>query len=891
MRILWLHRRARPRKCLAALLLACVAAPAPAQVATDGSLGTPRLFNGPNIVIPSVFGRVAGPNLFHSFQVFNVARNESVTFTGLTHIDNVIARITQSGRSEIFGAIRMEAGATANLFLLNTAGFLFGQGASINVPAAFYATSAHGMRFADGTRFSASIADGVSLSMTVPAAFAFAGASGAVAVSGATLVARSGALIGLVGGDVLVERGTGSGVLSAPAGTVGLVATRGAGEVAIGRAMTPSGFGGMGRVQVLNGTRVSVAEAANASTGSGSIYIRGGEIVLDHSRLDANTRRGGGGAIDVAATDTLVAHGAEVLALTLGEGNAGTIRLAGRNVVIDAGALVDTSCDPGCTSGDAGSLSVTATERILVAGEGAAPTNVVANSFGGGRAGRVMLAAPVIELRDAAFVQSIALASGGALGVGITADTLVVSGGAQVATSSRGTGSGGPLEVAVRALTISGFRDEPGTGLVLPSGLFANAEAGGNGGTIVIRAASVRVLDGGEISSSATPRSTGNGGSVTLVVEGDVEVAGYRRRDTQGNPTGPSAIVANTFSSGRGGDLVIRARDVILRDRGRLQTQSEGSGNAGRMTLEVRDVSILSGAAVSSRAGATGDGGTIDVRASGTVRIDGANTGFFAETEADPATGRGGSGGSILIAAERVLMSDGAVLFASSKGSGDGGRIVVAASAGIGVDPASRIFSESIDAGDSSSPPGLAGDITLVTANLDLKGVVATRAIEADGGNISITVSDRALLLEGRVTTSVGRGFGDGGNVALEAATLILLDATVDANAFGGDGGNIRIGSPTFIVSPRSRITASSQLGIDGTIQFDSPAIDLAGVLSAPLARFLDNDLILAGRCIARLAGKSSSLEFAARPAPRDSGLAYFLPAAMDSCPVPQPTL
>lgn len=878
------------RKRLVAMLLALAASPALGQVATDGSLGTPRLFTGANVTIPSTFGRVAGPNLFHSFQVFNLGRNESATFTGLTNINNVIARITGSGRSEIFGTIRMETGATANLFLLNTQGFLFGPGAAISLPAAFYASSAHHLRFADGTRFSASIADGVTISMAAPAAFTFAGASGPVSVSGATLVARSGAQVGLVGGDVLLERGTGSGVLSAPAGTVALVATRGAGEVAIGREMTPSGFAGMGRVQVLNGTRVSVAEAANASTGSGAIYIRGGEIVIDHARLDANTRRGAGGSIDVGATGTLVTHGAEVLALTVGEGNAGSIRLAGRNVVIDAGALVDASCDPGCTSGDAGSLAVTAIERLVVAGGGEAPTNVISNSFGGGRAGRVTLAAPAIELRDAAFVQSFALAAGHSLGIGITGDSLEITGGAQVGVSSRGAGAGGPLDVTVQSLRIAGYRDEVGTGLVLPSGLFANAEGSGNAGAITVRAGSVRVLDGGEISSSATKRSTGDAGSVTLLVEGDLEVAGFRARDAAGF-VGPSNISVNALESGRGGELAIRARDVVVRDHGTIRTLSDGSGDAGRMSLNVRDLAISSGGIISSRAGGTGDAGAIEVRATGAVRLDGAESGIFAETDAQPRTGeRGGNGGRIDIAADRLELTEGAVLFARTRGSGDGGTISVVARE-IAVDHASRIEAQSLDTSAGGTAPGLAGNITLRTAMLDLQGAVATFSNEADGGNIAITAADRAVIIDGRVTTSVGTGQGNGGNIALDIPTFVLLGARIDANAYGGNGGNIHVGSSTFIVSPGSRVTASSQLGIDGTIVLDSPAIDLAGVLSAPLARFLDNDLVLAGRCVARLAGKSSSLEFAPRAALRESGLAYFLPPATDFCPVPQTPL
>ena len=210
-----------------------LALPVAAQVTTDGSLGVQRTIAGPQIIIPSTLGRIAGANLFQSFRTFNIARGETVTFTELGGIANIIARVTGGARSEIMGRIRVDS-TSANLFLLNPSGILFGTGTSIDVPGAFYASSANALRFADGTRFSTSIGDGVTLSVSMPAAFAFNGLAAPITVSGAALAARAGNTIGLVGGDIRLERGSGSGSLGAPGGSIGLVATRGAGEVVIG---------------------------------------------------------------------------------------------------------------------------------------------------------------------------------------------------------------------------------------------------------------------------------------------------------------------------------------------------------------------------------------------------------------------------------------------------------------------------------------------------------------------------------------------------------------------------------------------------------------------------------------------------------------------------------
>src|SRR5207248_277713 len=122
-----------------------------------------------------------------------------------------------------------------------------------------------------------------------------------------SLIAHSGGTIGLVGGNVRVEQGAGTGIVSAPSGNVALVATAGAGDVLLGTQLQPVGFASLGRVEILNGTLVSVAEGSG-SAGSGHVLIRGGEIVVDHAKIDATTRRGAGGSIDIIADGNLGLH-------------------------------------------------------------------------------------------------------------------------------------------------------------------------------------------------------------------------------------------------------------------------------------------------------------------------------------------------------------------------------------------------------------------------------------------------------------------------------------------------------------------------------------------------------------------------------------------------------
>jgi len=621
----------RSKSLLVALGFALVAGPAAAQIATDGSVGARTALLGPRFSIPDTLGARVGRNLLHSFGVFNVRTGESATFGGNSGIDNIVARITGGSASTIDGLIRVDY-AGASLFLINPGGLVFGPGASIDVPGSFYASTAHSLRLADGTVIDMRSASPVTLTAAPPTAFGFESSGAALTMTGSQLRAREGQRIGIIAGDVSLTA-TSSGrasALTAPSGTIGVVATRGAGTVAIDSdRLTPAGFAAMGDLAI-NGNSSLLANEGPARMGGGTVQLRGGNVTLNHANVEASTRFGAGQAIDIAAMDRLTVDASNVIAITTGAGNAGALHLEGRNIVISNGSLVDTSCDPGCTTGRGGDLTIVAGNGLAITGaDPLHPTYVVSNSFGGGATGPISVTTGgALTMNGAAFIQGIALAGGDGSSITLHTGSIDLSDGAQVDASTRATGRGGNIVVRNAGDTrVSGTRRDPTQNdLKLPSGFFVNTGGAGSAGNIVISTATLQVLNGAEISSTAQNRSTGAGGRIEVRASGLLRVAGT---DSEGKS---ASIVANTFASGTAGEIDLSADRIEIADNGRVQTQSEGSGSANTVKIRARELALSSRGQISSDARAGGDGGTIDVAITETLTIRGADSGIFAKT-------------------------------------------------------------------------------------------------------------------------------------------------------------------------------------------------------------------------------------------------------------------
>ena len=433
---------------------------------------------------------------------------------------------------------------------------------------------------------------------------------------------------------------------------------------------------------------------------------------------------------------------------------------------------------------------------------------------------------------------------------------LTLGEGAQITTSTSGSGKGGTLTVnATGPVALTG----PG------SGIFTTTEGTGSGGNIFVNANSVMLQNGGAMSAETS--GTGHGGTIDVVANEHLSL-----KDASSISSNSNSLFKNAGSAG-----VIRLSAPVIDVQTALVSASTvGPGNAGTIVLEANRISLGTsetgrlfeqGADIFTRTTGPGQAGNISIRGRNgpDSQVEIVTISGFSRVLSESAPGLSevqGNAGNLSIQTSKLTLSEGSRLSTASESStGNAGDITIESSDEVRISSHGQLSSGAIEfaSGDGgritvSAPTVLVESGGVISTNTDYLGNAGDIQINANsaqlktGGQISssvinqgipdfipngsagiITVQGLASPAQSVLIDDPGSGLftdtqgtGAGGNIFVNANSVTLQNgATVSASSTGqidnpGDAGNIDITATNGLTMQHSTIMTDAEQGAGG---------------------------------------------------------------------------
>jgi filamentous hemagglutinin family protein len=454
----------------------------------------------------------------------------------------------------------------------------------------------------------------------------------------------------------------------------------------------------------------------------------------------------------------------------------GAIALTGRNIRVTDYSIIE-SVTLGGSDGNPFTINASANLEITgVQPDGSEFSYVqtYTDPTSTGKSGDLFVTAPNILL-DGTTLTSATISSGKAGNLSLNAQHLTLRQGAQIGTFTFASGDAGDLNATVtESIDIAGtyltYLPAENLTRTFSSGLYTNQERGasGNGGNLTVKTNQLWIADGGRITAAIDPAALGGNAGDIFITARDILIDGV----TVDEVGAYSGLLANVpaGTSGTSGLIKIQTDRLRLLNGGQLSVANLGSGNAGNLEITSGQLEI---------AGASADG-LIPSRISATSASE------F-------------SAGSVYVKAGDVQLSDRATIVVSSLGTGN------------------------------------AGNLNLTADRLSLSnGQIQSNVRSGNQGNITLNIANLTLLRDRSQITTNATDNASGGNIKINSPLIIgLNNSDIIANAIQGRGGNIEITAQSILglkyrlsPTPKSDITASSEFGLNGTVEIKDIGLD-----------------------------------------------------------------
>jgi filamentous hemagglutinin family protein len=764
--------------------------------------------------IKAEHGQIRENNLFHSFQTFNIDSGKKAVFTGPDYIQNVISRVTGMEPSTINGHLISEM-PLANFYLLNPAGVIFGESATVNIKGSFHVSTADYLVMQNNDKFDILSSEPL-LSIAEPKSFGFLDEKidktfGKIEITGSILEVSNNQTMSIIGGDIEISNSQ----LYVSDGKINIISVQSSGEITLLAS-------GIDRTDNMKPGNISISDLSYIDVSgfvSGEITIKGGDFLLNKSYINAMTDGGNAGMISIDVKQMEISDSSCIDSSAFG-GNAGNVIITAQNVLLDNDSSISTRAE---FFGHAGDISIHASEDIVCQNN----SIIFSDTASEGNAGNIQLSAQNIYFLNASGL----------------------------ANQTRSKGNGGTISLqAKQSIKFMGTNNNG-----YSSDITTYTKGSGNAGDVILEGNDVLFKDGARIYASS--EGEGHGGNIKILNEnGAVVLSGV-------NPNGEnvdgfnSCISSQSEQTGKAGDIYINSNRLDINGGAYISNTTSGDGDSGVIHIESNDVQIHGKSPVIAEENYLQS--QKDFAASGISSSNKVFSGIYSRSETQDVSDK--SGGKIHLTSHQINISEKGTITTTSTGKRDAGDIFIETSI-LKVRSNASIQSASdtpIDGGHAGTIfiakkfnedfiaqkklDGDSDDFVLETSD-DISlhhGIIQTDAVSSGGGIIHLYADNRISLINSRITTNVKDGSEKGGDIRIgykfgKSELTFLNHSRISANAIDGDGGAIHIETEQYFKSADSIVEAKSERGNDGTVTIVSPKVDVfKGLVQLP-SRFFD---------------------------------------------------